>query len=163
VTSWCDERALSFLFRRLAAPDSKQGLVLHRTFPIRGDVMSLKLSSPQVDELRGASTGQSDSAGKPKAKSSPGGRKLKRLGWNLLPPLTFVAIIAFWAGVVRFFEIPAYILPGPGLVFSRLIEEAPQLWHNSLVTITEILWGFGLTILTAIPLGLVIALSPVAK
>ena len=125
--------------------------------------MSLKLSSRQVDELRGPDPGQSASAGKPRTKSSPGMRKLKRVGWNLLPPLTFVAIIAIWAAVVRFLDIPAYILPGPGLVFSRLIEEAPQLWHNSLVTITEILWGFGLTILTAIPLGLVIALSPIAK
>ncbi|MBN3763492.1 ABC transporter permease [Burkholderia sp. Ac-20365] len=125
--------------------------------------MSLKLSSRQVDELRGPDPGQPALAGKPRTKSSPGMRKLKRVGWNLLPPLTFVAIIAIWAAVVRFLEIPAYILPGPGLVFSRLIEEAPQLWHNSLVTITEILWGFGLTILTAIPLGLVIALSPIAK
>lgn len=125
--------------------------------------MSLKLSSRQVDELRGTDTGQSASAGKPRTKPSRGLRKLRRLGWNLLPPLTFVAIIAIWAAVVRFLEIPAYILPGPGLVFSRLIEEAPQLWHNSLVTITEIVWGFGLTILTAIPLGLVIALSPIAK
>ena len=38
-----------------------------------------------------------------------------------------------------------------------------MLWNHSVVTLTEIMLGFGLTVLTAIPLGLVIALSPLAK
>jgi NitT/TauT family transport system permease protein len=96
-------------------------------------------------------------------KPSPRLKKLKRLGWNLLPPLTFVAIVALWAIAIPLFKIPPYLLPGPGGVFSRLITDAAQLWDNSLVTLTEILLGFGLTLVTAIPLGLVIALSPVAK
>jgi NitT/TauT family transport system permease protein len=90
-------------------------------------------------------------------------RKLKRVGWNLLPPLTFVAIVALWAAAIPIFKIPAYLLPGPGGVFSRVVSDFPMLWNHSLVTLTEILLGFGLTVVTAIPLGLVIALSPVAK
>ena len=38
-----------------------------------------------------------------------------------------------------------------------------MLWTHSLVTLTEIVLGFGLTVVTAIPLGLLIALSPLAK
>ncbi|NIF75840.1 ABC transporter permease [Paraburkholderia sp. Cy-641] len=125
--------------------------------------MSLKVSSHQVDGVSSTSEDPSARAGNSTAGPSRGMRKLKRICWNLLPPLTFVAIVAFWAAVVRLFDIPSYVLPGPGLVFSRLIEEVPQLWDNSLVTVAEIVWGFGLTILTAIPLGLVIALSPIAK
>ena len=125
--------------------------------------MSMKLSSRQVDGLQGGNGGQPGAAERPKARPSAGMRKVKRLGWNLLPPLTFVAIIAIWAAAVRLFDIPAYVMPGPGLVFSRLVEEYPQLWSNSIVTVTEIVWGFGLTIVTAIPVGLVIALSPLAK
>jgi NitT/TauT family transport system permease protein len=90
-------------------------------------------------------------------------RKIKRVGWNLLPPLTFVAIVALWAAAVPLFKIPSYLLPGPGGVFSRVLSDFPMLWNHSLVTLTEILLGFGLTVLTAIPLGLLIALSPVAK
>ena len=90
-------------------------------------------------------------------------RKVKRIGWNLLPPLTFIIIVALWAAAVPIFKIPAYLLPGPGSVFSRVIADAPMLWNHSVVTLTEILLGFGLTVLTAIPLGLVIALSPLAK
>lgn len=90
-------------------------------------------------------------------------RRLKRIGWNLLPPLTFVAIVAVWAAAIPIFKVPPYLLPGPGGVFSRLFTDASQLWSNSLVTLTEIVLGFGLTLLSAIPLGLVIALSPLAK
>ena len=90
-------------------------------------------------------------------------RNLKRIGWNLLPPLTFVAIVGIWAAAIPIFKIPAYLLPSPGGVFARLITDWRQLWDNSLVTLTEIVLGFGLTVVLAIPLGLVIALSLVAK
>lgn len=90
-------------------------------------------------------------------------RRIKRIGWNLLPPLTFVFIVGLWALAIPLFKIPPYLLPGPGGVFARLITDASQLWDNSIVTLTEILFGFGLTLVTAIPLGLLIALSPLAK
>lgn len=90
-------------------------------------------------------------------------RHLKKLLWNALPPLTFVAIVAVWAAIIPLFQIPAYLLPGPVEVFRRLITEAPQLWDNAQITLLEIIWGFGLTLVTAIPLGLAIALSPLAK
>jgi NitT/TauT family transport system permease protein len=92
-----------------------------------------------------------------------GMRTLRRVLWNLLPPLTFVGMVALWWGAVELFDIPAYLLPGPGAVFSRLITDAAILWTHAQVTLTEILLGFGLTVVTAIPLGLLIALSPLAK
>ena len=90
-------------------------------------------------------------------------RVVRRIGWNLLPPLTFLAIVALWWAAVKVFSIPAYLLPGPGAVFSRLVSDAGLLWIHAQVTLTEIVLGFGLTIVTAIPLGLLIALSPLAK
>jgi NitT/TauT family transport system permease protein len=90
-------------------------------------------------------------------------RTLLRLGWNLIPLVTFIGIVAVWSGAVRYFAIPAYLLPPPGSVFYLLITEADMLWKNAQTTLTEILLGFGLTLVTAIPLGLVIALSPLAK
>jgi NitT/TauT family transport system permease protein len=102
-------------------------------------------------------------ASEPPTGPSSNARRWRRLGWNLLPPLTFVLIVVVWAVAIPLFKIPPYLLPGPGGVFARLISDFPQLWSNSLVTLTEIVLGFGLTLLTAIPLGLVIALSPLAK
>ncbi|WP_245396689.1 ABC transporter permease [Jiella sonneratiae] len=90
-------------------------------------------------------------------------RTLRLVCWNLIPALTFVIIIGIWAAAVQIFAIPAYLLPGPASVFELLIRESGMLWRNAQVTLAEILLGFGLTLVTAIPLGLVIALSPIAK
>jgi len=99
----------------------------------------------------------------PKRRRSRIERAIRRIGWNLLPPLTFVGMIALWWGVVELFKIPAYLLPGPQGVFARLVTDAGLLWTHSQVTLTEILLGFAITIVTAIPLGLLIALSPLSK
>jgi NitT/TauT family transport system permease protein len=90
-------------------------------------------------------------------------RRVIGIAWNMLPPLTFIAIVALWSASISIFRIPAYLLPGPASVFSRIVSDAPMLWSHSLITLTEILLGFGLTVVTAIPLGLAIALSRVAK
>jgi NitT/TauT family transport system permease protein len=100
---------------------------------------------------------------KSRAGSSKRLRRLRRIAWNLLPPLTFIGIVALWWGAVVLFRIPAYLLPGPGPVFARLVTDAGLLWRHSQTTLIEILLGFGLTIVTAIPLGLLIALSALAK
>ena len=94
---------------------------------------------------------------------SKGTRLVRRIAWNLLPPLTFAAMVGLWWGAVQLFKIPAYLLPGPGAVFGRIVSDAAMLWSHSKITLTEILLGFGLTIVTSIPLGLLIALSALAK
>ena len=99
----------------------------------------------------------------PKPVRSRTERAIRRIAWNLLPPLTFVAMVALWWAVVEVFKIPAYLLPGPKAVFARLVTDAGLLWTHSQVTLTEIVLGFGITIVTAIPLGLLIALSPLSK
>jgi NitT/TauT family transport system permease protein len=102
-------------------------------------------------------------APRPVRRRSVAMRRLMRIGWNLIPPMTFVAIVGLWAGSIHVFKIPAYLLPGPGAVFQRVIADAGMLWLNAKVTLTEIILGFGLTVIGAIPLGLLIALSPLAK
>ena len=90
-------------------------------------------------------------------------RAAKRIAWSLLPPAIFAAMIGLWSASVAVFEIPAYLLPGPAAVFNRIVTDAAMLWQHSLVTLTEVVLGFGLTLVTAIPLGLAIALSLLAK
>jgi NitT/TauT family transport system permease protein len=95
--------------------------------------------------------------------TAPWMRTLRAILWNSLPAMSFVAIIAAWAIAIPLFSIPKYLLPAPDAVFMRLFSDWGQLWSNSLITLLEIVLGFGLTLVTAIPLGLVIALSPLAK
>ena len=81
----------------------------------------------------------------------------------LRPFLLIVVLLVLWDLAIRLFKIPAYLLPGPGAVFARIVSDAGLLWNHSQVTLIEILFGFGLTIVTAMPLGLLIALSALAK
>jgi len=126
-----------------SSPDPADGIVR---------LANLETSSPEPDlaEL-------------PRKKRSKAVRVMRRIGWNLLPPLTFIAIVGLWWGAVELFKIPAYLLPGPKGVFARLVTDAGLLWTHSQVTLTEILLGFAITIVTAIPMGLLIALSPLSK
>lgn len=128
---------------------------------------SLSTSRPSGDLGRPASweaaPSAADALGPRPAGQSRAMRIVRSVAWNLLPPLTFVAMVGLWWGAVELFRIPAYLLPGPGAVFARLVSDAGLLWTHSQVTLIEILLGFGLTIVIAIPLGLVIALSPLAK
>jgi NitT/TauT family transport system permease protein len=118
-------------------------------------------SSISADDTAGAPV--VDVAAQARRKRRKTLRTLSRIGWNLIPALTFVALVGLWAVAVRVFEIPAYLMPGPGGVFQLLISEAAMLWDNAKTTLAEIVLGFGLTLITAIPLGLIIALSPLAN
>jgi NitT/TauT family transport system permease protein len=88
---------------------------------------------------------------------------LWRRGSSALPALMFVGIIFLWWLAVKLFDIPVYLLPAPQDVLPRLVQARASLWNNSLVTLEKIFFGFILSIVTAIPLGLVIALSPMAR
>jgi NitT/TauT family transport system permease protein len=90
-------------------------------------------------------------------------RRVRRRIWTIVPVFTFIAIVLLWALSVWAFNIPAYLLPAPSAVLERLISDWPYLWDNTLITLTEIVVGFVITIVIAIPLGLLIALSLSAK
>jgi NitT/TauT family transport system permease protein len=90
-------------------------------------------------------------------------KRVRAVAWAALPALTFVLILCAWALATALLEIPSYLLPGPFEVFDRLFADSDLLWRNGLQTMTVIAIGFCLTVLIAIPLGLLIALSPLAK
>jgi NitT/TauT family transport system permease protein len=91
------------------------------------------------------------------------GARLISILQHSLPALVFVALIAIWWAAGAIFGAPAYLLPPPQDVLPRLVTSRVSLWNHSLVTLQEIVLGFALSIVTAIPMGLVIALSPLTK
>jgi NitT/TauT family transport system permease protein len=90
-------------------------------------------------------------------------RRIRRRIWTFVPIVTFIAILAFWAIIVEAFTIPAYLLPTPWAVFHRIGTDWPNLWDNTKITLSEVLLGFGITIVIAIPLGLLVARSLAAR
>lgn len=92
-----------------------------------------------------------------------GGSRRRSLAWALAPVLTFVGLIALWAALVSIFRIPNYLVPAPQEVIPKLIQARQVLWANTLTTLREIIIGFAITVLISIPLGLLIALSLLAR
>ena len=90
-------------------------------------------------------------------------RWLIRLAQDSLPVWVFIALIAAWWAAVAILKVPSFLLPPPQDVLPRIWEGRQSLFNHSMITIQEIILGFGLSVVTAIPLGLLIALSPIAK
>jgi NitT/TauT family transport system permease protein len=62
--------------------------------------------------------------------------------------------MAIWEATVRFFELPAYLIPAPSLVVQTLVDRWDLLWTNTLGTLSAISLGF----LLAITFGTVLAI-----
>jgi NitT/TauT family transport system permease protein len=73
-----------------------------------------------------------------------------------------IALLAIWQAAVSAGGYRAFILPGPGLVFERLVATATSgiLWRHSSATLVEALGGFGIALALGLSLGYVLAHIP---
>lgn len=72
-------------------------------------------------------------------------------------------VVAFWEAGVRLFRVPLYLLPGPGYVLVAVIENWRALVSQALVTMGEVLVGFAASALVAIPLAMLVVVSPILE
>jgi NitT/TauT family transport system permease protein len=79
-------------------------------------------------------------------------------GWVLIP-VSLVAALIIWFLLARFGGFSPYILPGPGLVWERLLATISDgsLLRHALTTLSEVLFGLTLGVSTAAGLGYVLA------
>ena len=73
----------------------------------------------------------------------------------LLPIVVLAADMALWHLVVRLYDLPPYVLPGPLLVFSTLVSDWPVLSASLMVTLTTTLEGFLLAALGGVGLAII--------
>ncbi|HMQ53128.1 MAG TPA: ABC transporter permease [Anaerolineae bacterium] len=80
-------------------------------------------------------------------------------------PGGIILLIGLWALVVAAGDYPAFILPGPTIVFSELIEITLNgtLWQHAQATLLEIVGGLALGLSTATLLGYLLAKSPLLE
>lgn len=64
----------------------------------------------------------------------------------------------WWLGTVAL-AVPDYLVPGPQVVLSTVVELWPYLLQHSGVTLAESVFGFGLSIAVGVPVALLIARS----
>ncbi|MFN2141719.1 MAG: ABC transporter permease [Candidatus Promineifilaceae bacterium] len=82
---------------------------------------------------------------------------------TILASLIFLLIA--WQLLVIVGGYPAFILPGPADVWSQfqIVLADGRLLHHSLITISEIIPGLLIGLLIAVPLGYILAKSPLAE
>lgn len=81
----------------------------------------------------------------------------KNLAGRWLPPLALLAILlAVWQLAIT--RHPGQLLPGPGAVAKALVELARSglLLKYVVASLFRVTWGFGLAVVTAIPMGMFI-------
>jgi NitT/TauT family transport system permease protein len=95
-----------------------------------------------------------------KKRLAPTGRLILRPALYLAP-LTLLATLLLWSLIVRLGNFPAFILPGPGLVWDRFLRalQDGSLIRNTWVTLSEVLTGLGLGVGAATILGYLLAKS----
>src|SRR5262249_37569144 len=71
-----------------------------------------------------------------------------------LPAAVLLAGVVLWHLVVQVFEIPPYVLPGPGLVAATLVADGSLLWSSLLVTLLTTFEGFLLAAVGGIGLAI---------
>ena len=76
------------------------------------------------------------------------------------PVLAIVIIIfAAWEIAVRALSIPDYILPSPWVIAAKIATSWQLLLVNAFITLQEILLGFALSVVIAIPLAIAVVYS----
>ena len=91
---------------------------------------------------------------------SPLGRRLAGTLVRWLPAAAVVAaLLGVWEAYVRLFDVQRWLLPAPSVIAATIAESRGLLWRHSLVTLEEIVVGFGLALAGGILLASSIALS----
>lgn len=70
-----------------------------------------------------------------------------------------LAVIVVWQIVVSVFHISEVILPSPIVVIQEIAADWKDLLTNSLPTLEEVLLGYLLSVVVAVPLGIVLAVN----
>jgi NitT/TauT family transport system permease protein len=79
---------------------------------------------------------------------------------RIVLPIVLLALgVLIWDLVVRLKDIPPYILPGPGVVFTTLVSDWPVLSESLLVTLVTTFEGFVLAFVGGVGLALLFNLS----
>jgi NitT/TauT family transport system permease protein len=78
-------------------------------------------------------------------------------------PLIYLVLLAAWEMLADTLKVPTWILPAPSTIFAAAIKWAPELVHNSWVTLRETVVGFLLAIMLSLPLAILISLNSLAR
>jgi NitT/TauT family transport system permease protein len=86
-------------------------------------------------------------------------RFIDRYGDYFYPVATMLGVLGVWELWVWIAKVPLYLIPAPSAVVAAMVTEASRLWPHTWVTLQEILLGFLLSVIVAVPLAILIVSS----
>jgi NitT/TauT family transport system permease protein len=94
-----------------------------------------------------------------------GGRAIRSVFRSASPALTAAFLLIGWEAIARLGNYPEFVLPRPGVVFSRAKDMLADgtLTSNAWVTLQEAGIGFAIALAIALPLGYLIAHAPLLE
>lgn len=81
----------------------------------------------------------------------------------LLPILSLTALLGVWEFSVWLFQVPVYLLPSPSVIWQAGYDIAGAFPKHISATFLTVLSGFVVSVLIAIPLGVLIAINRIAS
>lgn len=81
----------------------------------------------------------------------------------LLSAVSMLMVLVVWEASVRLFRLPVHLVPSPAQVLAATIEHWPSLLSQSVWTVAAMLAGFLTAAAVAIPLAMLIVVSPVLE
>ena len=75
----------------------------------------------------------------------------------------FVLLGLAWEFGVRWSGVQSYLLPPPSAIAAELWQSRGPILSQSLVTLTEVFWGFIIAVVLGVPIAALIYFSPTAK
>jgi len=84
---------------------------------------------------------------------------LDNLRHKSLPFIGILGFLIIWELLVILFKVPTYLLPKPTEILQTIIEDIGPLMSHGYITAYEMLLGYGLAIVIAIPLAIGITAS----
>jgi NitT/TauT family transport system permease protein len=85
---------------------------------------------------------------------------IEKLEQALYPLGAILMVLILWWTGVRIFKIGSYLLPSPEMVFRTLFIRRDILFRQSMFTLQETLFGFGLAVIIGVLLAIAIVYSP---
>jgi ABC-type nitrate/sulfonate/bicarbonate transport system permease component len=87
------------------------------------------------------------------------GRSRRLIGSWLPAALIVLVLLGMWEGYVRLWAVPKWLLPAPSVIAMTLVVSRELLLAHTMVTLLEVVIGFGLSLLCGILLACGMALS----
>lgn len=77
----------------------------------------------------------------------------------IMPTLAIIIALGIWEGLVRYFNVPHYLIPAPSLIAETLVKDGPSLMTSMWFTVKLTLISLLCAIVGGVLLGMIFALS----